>query len=173
MIPLIQAAVVDKNRWLRQEDFVDIIAVSQSAPGPIAVNVAVFTGYWVRGAAGAVVAAAGSAIPSFLVILGVAYLLAGFASNPLVMALFRGLRPAVLALIATAAWTIAKSTLKRPFHLSVALGGLVAVVFLRWHPIVLLAVAGLAGLAVNGWDARRGAEPGAGTSRRPSQGEGA
>lgn len=172
MIPLIQAAVVDNNHWLRQEDFVDVIAVSQSAPGPIAVNVAVFTGYWVRGLTGAIVAAAGSAIPSFLVILGVAYLLAGFANNPLVLALFRGLRPAVLALIAAAAWTIAKSTIKRPFHLFVAMGGLVVVVLLHWHPIILLAVAGLAGLAITRWDARRSTGAGA-HHRRPTQGEGA
>lgn len=172
MVPLIQNSVVHRNRWLRQEDFVDIIAVSQSAPGPIAINVAVFTGYWVRGVTGAIVAALGSALPSFLVILAVAYLMAGFAGHPLVQALFHGLRPAVLALIAMAAYNIARNTLKRPFHFVVAAGGVVAVAVFRWHPILLVAVAGLAGLAITRWDAGHPPAPaGVGSARRPSRGE--
>ena len=158
MIPLIQASVVDKSGWLTEDDFVDIIAVSQSAPGPIAINVAVFTGYWVRGLVGAMVATLGSALPSFLVILAVAFLMQGIANNPLVQAVFRGLRPGVLALIVGAAYGIAEKTLKRPIHFGIAAAGVLVVAVLHWHPVALVAAAGLAGLVITYWDSTRKAK---------------
>ena len=77
MIPLIQKEIVGRG-WLRDEDFPDIIALSQAAPGILAVNISIFVGYKLRGTRGSLVATLGSVLPSFLIILSIAALFTGF-----------------------------------------------------------------------------------------------
>ena len=72
MIPMIEAEVVDKHKWLDKEDFLDIIAISQSCPGVLAINVSVFIGYKLKKIKGAVCSSLGTALPSFLIILAIA-----------------------------------------------------------------------------------------------------
>lgn len=100
MIPIIKHEITEKRNWIEEKDFLDLLTLAQSAPGPIALNSAVFVGYKVRGWWGAVAALAGVVVPSFAVLLAVAVFFAGIRDNEAVDAAFRALRPAVVALIA-------------------------------------------------------------------------
>lgn len=99
MIPLIQHEVINHRRWLREGEFVELLTIAQTAPGPIALNTAVFVGYKLRGYRGALAAVLGVVIPSFLIILVVAMFFADMRDNVWVDAAFKGMRPAVVALI--------------------------------------------------------------------------
>ena len=99
MIPLIEREVIERRGWIAKDDFVDMLVLAQSAPGPIALNTAVFAGYKVRGFAGAMAAVLGVVVPSFSIILLVAIFFSNIRYNPVVDAAFKGMRPAVVALI--------------------------------------------------------------------------
>lgn len=100
MLPLIRREVTDRHGWVSDADFLELLTLAQSAPGPVSLNVAVFVGYSQRGYAGAVASVAGVVLPAFAVILLVAmFFSAGAHDNPVVEAVFRGMRPAVVALM--------------------------------------------------------------------------
>ena len=99
MIPLIQHEVIHRRRWIEERDFIDLLTLAQTAPGPIALNTAVFVGYKRRGYLGALSAIMGVIVPSFVVILIVAIFFASIRDNAYVDAAFKGMRPAVVALI--------------------------------------------------------------------------
>ena len=99
MIPLIQREVIERNKWINDKDFVDMLVLAQSTPGPIAVNTAVFVGYKTAGVGGAIMATLGTVLPSFIVILLLALFFAEVRNNHYVDAAFRAMRPAVVALI--------------------------------------------------------------------------
>ena len=109
MIPLIEKYVVERNRWLSKEEFVDLLAVAQSAPGVFAVNMSIFIGYKLRKLRGAVAASFGCVVPSVIIILLIAMFFNGFRENEVVNNVFKGLRPAVVALIAAPVFSLAKS----------------------------------------------------------------
>ncbi len=109
MIPLVQREVVDNNHWIGEEEFLDLIALAQSAPGIIAVNTAVFVGYKIDGVRGLIMSVLGATLPSFLIILMIAMFFTQFRSYPQVEAVFKGIRPAVVALIAAPLYKMAKS----------------------------------------------------------------
>ena len=108
MIPFIKAEVVENKKWLTEDEFLDALAVSQSAPGILAVNVSVYVGKRLRGVKGIVVASLGAVLPSFLIILIIAIFFKNFQDNPYVIAAFKGIKPAVIALILTPALSLAK-----------------------------------------------------------------
>ncbi len=108
MLPLIQREVVDRG-WISREEFIDLFAVAQSLPGIFAVNIAIFTGYRLKGVAGSVVCALGTVLPSFVIILAIALFFTRIQDNPWVEKIFKGLRPAVVALIAVPCLTTARS----------------------------------------------------------------
>ncbi|MBO5911065.1 MAG: chromate transporter, partial [Elusimicrobiaceae bacterium] len=95
--------------YLSKEDFLDITAVAQSAPGIMAINVAILTGYRLKRTSGAFFAACGAALPSFIIILLIALFFRKFAENPVVRRIFLGVRPAVVALIMVPIFNLAKS----------------------------------------------------------------
>ena len=109
MIPIIEKYVVDKNRWIDREEFLDLIAVAQTCPGVFAMNISTFIGYKLHKTRGAVFAALGAALPSFLIILAIAACFHQFSDVTWVAACFNGIRPAVVALIAAPTFTLAKS----------------------------------------------------------------
>ena len=100
MIPLIRNEVVKKKRWLNDNEFMDMLAIAQSIPGPIALNTALFVGNKRLGFKGSLFSAAGIILPSFIIILLIAILFSQFSDNPIVERIFKGIRPAVVALIA-------------------------------------------------------------------------
>lgn len=109
MIPLIQKEVVERHRWVTQEEMLDLIAIAQSCPGVFAINISTFVGYKLYKNRGAVSATLGTALPSFLIILLIAIFFHAFSDNRVVQAIFRGIRPAVVALIAVPTFNLAKS----------------------------------------------------------------
>ena len=109
MIPLIEKEVVDNKQWLDRKSFLDLIAVAQSVPGVFAVNMAIFVGYKLKGVKGSIITALGTILPSFITILAIAIFLYGFKDNELIIKIFKGIRPAVVALIAVPVLTTAKT----------------------------------------------------------------
>ena len=109
MLPLIQREVVDHKGWIDEEEFLNIIALAQAAPGLIAVNSAIFIGWRVGGWRGVCGAVLGAVLPSFLIILAIAMFFQEWKEYPAVEAAFKGIRPAVVALIAAPLFKMAKS----------------------------------------------------------------
>lgn len=142
MIPLIQEEVVNKKRWIEEEDFMDVLAISQSAPGLLSVNISIFLGYRLRGTKGSVVATLGSVLPSFLIILMIAMFFAGYQDNPTVMNIFKGIRPVVVALIAVPMINMAKKAKLNIYTAALAVATALLVTFFKISPIYILLVAG-------------------------------
>ncbi len=109
MIPLIQHEVVTKRHWLKDEEFMNMLVLAQAAPGVIAVNASIFIGYKIRGWKGMLVTSLGSILPSFTIILMIAACFMRFKDLPQVEAVFKGIRPAVVALIAAPLFKMAKA----------------------------------------------------------------
>lgn len=148
MLPLIQREVVKKKKWIDEEDFLDMVVVAQSAPGPLAVNISVFTGYRVKGIPGLFATVLGATLPSFMIIILVASVFIGIESNPIVESIFKGIRPAVVALIAVPVIKLGKSAKvnRKNFILPAAVAVLVA--FLKVNPIYVILSLILIGVAV-------------------------
>lgn len=108
MLPLIQREVVDRG-WMSKEEFIDIFSVAQSLPGIFAVNISIFVGYRLRKKWGGFICALGTILPSFLIILLIALCFTQVKDNVWVEKAFKGLRPAVVALIAVPCLTTARS----------------------------------------------------------------
>lgn len=109
MLPLIQREVVDRKGWIDEEEFLNMIALAQAAPGLIAVNSAIFIGWRVGGWRGVCGAVLGAVLPSFLIILAIAMVFREWKELPAVEAVFKGVRPAVVALIAAPLFKMAKA----------------------------------------------------------------
>lgn len=109
MIPLIRNEVVSKKKWLHDEEFIDTLAIAQSMPGPIALNTALFVGNKRLGFKGSLFSGAGIILPSFMVILLIALVFTQFKENPIIERIFKGIRPAVVALIAAPLVSLGKS----------------------------------------------------------------
>ena len=145
MIPLIEAEVVDKHRWITKQEFVDLIAIAQSCPGVFAINMSIFIGYKLCRLRGAISCSLGTAMPSFLIILAIAMFFHQFQDNPIVASIFRGIRPAVVALIAVPTFNMARSA-----HLSLAncwipVGGALLIWLLGVSPIYIILAAAVGG----------------------------
>ena len=145
MIPIIESEVVDKNKWVSKEEFLDLIAIAQSCPGVFAINISVFIGYKLRKVRGAVVTALGTALPSFFIILLIAMFFHRFQDNPVVEAIFKGIRPAVVALIAVPTFNLAKSA-----HITwatrwIPITGALAIWLMGVSPILIILIAAVGG----------------------------
>lgn len=145
MIPMIEAEVVDKHKWLDKEEFLDIIAISQSCPGVLAINVSVFIGYKLKKIKGAVCSSLGTALPSFLIILAIAMFFHQLEDNKVVSAIFRGIRPAVVALIAVPTFNMAKSARITLTNCWIPIACALAIWMLGVSPIYVVLAAGIGG----------------------------
>ena len=111
MISIIEREIVDKHHWIERDDFLDLLAIAQSLPGILAVNIATAVGDKIRGGKGSIVAAGGTILPSFIIILLIAIFLTPdmIKNNKVISAIFMGIRPAVVALIIAPVITSAKA----------------------------------------------------------------
>lgn len=109
MIPLIEDEIVSKKHWLAKEDFLDLMAIAQTLPGVFAVNFSIYIGHRLKGLWGSLAFALGTILPSFLIILLVAMFFTTFSENRVVQAVFKGIRPAVVALIAAPCIRLARA----------------------------------------------------------------
>ena len=137
MIPIIQAEM-SRRGWIGDDDLPDIVALSQSAPGVMAVNISIFAGHKLRGFKGSVAATLGSILPSFLIILGIAMFFSAFKDNPYVERAFKGIRPVVISLIAIPMVNMARKSCKNIWTWLVAAVSLALVAFLNVSPIYII-----------------------------------
>ena len=151
MIPIIQKEVVDKRGWISEEDFMDVLAISQSAPGILAVNISIFLGHKLKGTKGSIVATLGSTLPSFTIILLIAMFFAGYQDNPTVMAIFKGIRPVVVSLIAVPMINMAKKAKLNFYTGSLAVITALLIIFLKVSPLYILLVVAIVFTSLTVW----------------------
>ena len=145
MIPIIEEEVVNRHRWVDKEEMLDLIAIAQSCPGVFAINISIFVGYKLRKVRGAIATALGTALPSFLIILAIAMFFHQFEDNRVIAAMFRGIRPAVVALIAVPTFNLGKSAQLNRFTVWIPVVSALAIWLLGVSPIWIIIAAGLGG----------------------------
>jgi len=146
--------LTEKYSWYSMSDLTNMVAVSESTPGPIGINMATYAGFHAAGIPGGVIATMGLVTPSIIVIILVARFLTNFSENPTVKAVFTGIRPAVTALIASAVWGLLQVALMTESGIAIKPLILCAVVFFlmrvkklqKLHPAVWLLFAAIAGI---------------------------
>jgi chromate transporter len=148
MIPLIEKEIIQANKWLSMNEFVDIIAIAEVTPGPIAVNAATYVGYKMAGVWGAAFATIGVILPSFVIVISLASLFLRYKDTPSVKAVSKGLRAAVTAMIASAALSMAKASVADVRDI-VIVGLVVLGIFkMKIHPIICIFLAAALGIAL-------------------------
>lgn len=137
MIAAIKSELVERN-WLKDEDFLDIITLAQTAPGLFAVNISILTGHRLRGTKGSVVATIASCLPPFLIILMVAMFFTSFKDNEYVIRAFKGIRPVVVALIGKPMIDMLRATKMRWWSWVIVISSMTLVCFMEVSPIYIL-----------------------------------
>lgn len=146
MLPLIEKEVVDKKGWLSKEDFLDVLAIAQSAPGVFAINISIFIGVRLKGFKGSVVAALGTTLPSFIIILLIAMFFSSLKENEVINSIFMGIRPAVVALIVVPLISMSKSVNLNTYTSYIPAVTLLLIVFLGISPVYLIIASALLGV---------------------------
>lgn len=147
MIPLIEAEVVNKKKWVDGEEFTEMLALAQSAPGPIAINTAVFVGYKLKGWKCSIVSTLGAILPSFIIILLIALFFSSIIkSNEHIERIFKGIRPVVVALIAVPACNMLIKTGLKFKPLAIAVTAALLICLLNVSPVIVMVAAGVVGV---------------------------
>lgn len=149
MIPLIQNEIVSKKKWLENNDILDIVAIAESTPGPIAVNSATFVGYKTGGFFGALAATVGVVLPSFLIIYIISFVLRQFQSIEVVKYAFNGIRAGVLALIINAMLSMFRQSPKEISSFIIMAAAFAAVVFFNINVLFIIIACAAAGLLLS------------------------
>lgn len=149
MIPLIQKEVVENKKWITDEDILEIVAIAESTPGPIAINAATFVGYKVAGFFGAMFATLGVVLPSFVIISAIAGVLELFEDAKVVKYAFNGVRAGVLALIIKALISMYKKCPKNLLSYVVMAGAFVAAAFLKINVLLVIIGCAVVGLVAS------------------------
>ena len=155
MIPLIEREVVERKGWITAEDMLDIIAIAESTPGPIAINTATFVGYKTAGVFGSAAATLGVVLPSFVIISIISLVLQEFRDLQAVQFAFQGIRAGVLALIVKALWSMYKKCPKSLFSYIVMAASFIVAAFTNIHIILIIVAAAAAGIITSLVMARR------------------
>jgi chromate transporter len=145
MIPLIEEEVVNRKQWVSKDEMLDLIAIAQSCPGVFAINIAIFIGYKLKKTRGALATTIGTALPSFLIILAIAIFFKQFEDNKIVAAMFRGIRPAVVALIAVPTFNLAKRAELNKWTIWIPIVSALLIWLLGVSPIWIIIAAGIGG----------------------------
>lgn len=149
MIPLIEEEIVWKKEWMTDEEILDVISVAQSLPGPIAVNLAAFIGYRLKKLRGALMAAFGVILPSFLIIVIIAHLLIKANVAKYVEPVFSGLMPAVAVMILISAYRLGKKVKWSPLNIGLFALAAILLIALGVHPILVIGGGIIVGLILN------------------------
>lgn len=147
MIPLIETEVCDKHKWMQHAELLDLIAVAQSCPGVFAINISIFIGYKLRRVPGAFLCAMGTALPSFVIILLIALFFHRMRENVYVERVFRGLRPAVVALIAAPVFKMAEAARINRYTLWIPIVSALAIWLMGVNPIYVILLSSIGGYA--------------------------
>ena len=151
MLPLMERELVDKRAWMGRRDFLDTVAVAQAAPGIMAVNVAILAGYKRARVWGSFWAALGAVLPSFIIILLIAVFFTAYQKNPVVVRIFKGVRPAVVALIAVPVFRLARTAQIGWKTVWIPLAVVALVWGWRVSPVYVMLAAGLGGYVWSFW----------------------
>lgn len=146
MIPLIQKEMVERKKWITEKEIMDVVAIAETTPGPIAVNAATFVGYKVAGVTGAGIATFGLVLPPFVIIFLIATILRPFMDYPIVEHAFWGVRIAVLALITKTFFMMTKQCPKHILSWLVAIGAFVAVAICHVNVVFVVLAAAVVGM---------------------------
>lgn len=147
MLPLIEEEIL-ANGWLTTKEFIDILAIAEMTPGPIAINSATFLGYKVSGVLGSLVATFAVVLPSFIVMSLIFHFVVKFKNSPYAQWIFAGIRPVVLGLIGAAAVTVGKNAFVDVKSVLLAVGIFYAVTFKKLNPILSILLAGVIGVII-------------------------
>lgn len=153
MFPLIQEEVID-NGWLSMQELVDFVAVSESTPGPFAVNIATYVGYETAGICGAFFATLGVTLPSFIVILIIARFYLKFKNSRIVSGSMNGLKPAVIGLIASSVLSVGITVFGTAYSMGTQYVAAAVIIFIilavmaykKMHPIIIIAASAVLGI---------------------------
>lgn len=148
MIPLIQKEIIDIHHWLPIDQLLDVIAISQMTPGPFAINSATFVGYKVAGFWGSAMATLGVTAPSFIIILVLALLIYKYRNLPMLDSFFKGVRPAVIALIVQAAYSVGRSSFSGAKDFAVACAVFVGLYLLKINPLIIIGLSAVMGILI-------------------------
>ena len=155
MLPLIQREIVEKRKWITNDDILEVVAIAESTPGPIAVNSATFVGYRTGGFSGALLATLGVVLPSFAVILAISVVLREFESLKAVQYAFSGIRAGVLALVLKALWSMYKQSPKNAVSYALMAIAFVLVAFLGADVLPVIIGCAAVGLIVTLYAGRK------------------
>ncbi len=145
MIPLIEAKVVDEKKWVSREELLDLIAVAQSCPGVFAINIGISIGYKLSGRRGAILTAFATALPSLLIILAVALLFTQISGNEYILRAFRGIRPAVVALIAAPVFKLGRMANINRRNIWIPILSALLIWKMGFSPVYVVLIAGIGG----------------------------
>ena len=148
MVAVVRDILVVKRKWMTDDEFMDILAISQTLPGLMAVNTAIFIGYRLLGTKGSIVATLGSILPSFFIILASAIFFTAFKDNPWVEKAFKGIRPVVISLIAVPMINMARKSCKSWWTWLLAVASLLLVAFLNVSPRYIIICVLVIGFAI-------------------------
>lgn len=158
MIPLLQKEVVEKKKWIDANEMLDITAISQSTPGPLAINCATFVGYKIGGVWGSVLATLGVVVPSFFIIIGVSVIFNMFKDNIIVNNVFAGVKAGVIVLILEAALKLGKPIKKDYFNMILLFASLLITAFTSINVIYVLITCALLGVIFHGFNIIKGGD---------------
>ena len=158
MLALLESELVEKKGWLEKEEYLDMVAIAESTPGPIAINCATYVGYKQGGVLGSAAATLGVVMPSFIIIYTISLFLDAFLTFELVSYAFRGIQAGVVYLILSAGVMILRSMKKNAMSISICVGVLLLMLVLSalavdFSAILFILISGAVGLSV--WAASR------------------
>lgn len=145
MVPLIENEIVTKRNWITKEEFLDLLAIAQSTPGVLAANISIFVGYKLRGIRGSIITTLGAVLPSFFIILAVAAFFRDIKDNAVVERIFKGIRPAVVALIAAPVFNMAKAAKINRYNVWIPVVSALLIWQLGFSPVWIIIAAGTGG----------------------------
>ena len=145
MVPLIEAEMVEKQQWIKKEEFLDLLALAQTVPGIFAVNIAIFIGYKLRKFRGALAMTLGTILPSFLIILSIALFFRQYQHLEVVERIFKGIRPGVVALIAAPCFKMAQSAHINRYNIWIPVASALLIWLMGFSPIYIIILAGIGG----------------------------
>ena len=158
MIPLINRETVVKNKWISESDILDIIAIAESTPGPIAVNSATFVGYKIAGVGGAACSTLGVVLPSFLIIFAISFVLEQFENIKAVQYAFNGIRAGVLALLIRAMLSMYKQCPKGKLAYTLMALAFIGSAILGLNALIIIAACAVAGILATAFGAKKAKE---------------
>lgn len=168
MLPLLQNTLINEKKWFTKEEFVDIVAVCQSLPGVVAINMATYVGYKKKGLIGSIVSTFGVTVPSFIMILIIAKFISSLGDNRVAMGAMAGLRAAALGMVVVALIQLMPAAIKNKWALLAAIVAFVLIAVLRVNTAYVILLFAVLGITVTMVNSRKAIAAAAGESDAPS-----